>query len=278
MEFGVQLYGLRRLYRENADRLFGSLSSMGYRLIEPCVDCNAAQDAIDPVWSADTFAQNEPVWRRQGLRIASCHVFANDLLEALPRVQAFAERFGVMRLVVNCPRARNKDAWTAFAGTCLELGERLARGGVELLLHNGPYDSAVRVGELSAYEWILGTCGEALGAQADVGWLLYGGVNPEPFLHRRARQIRSLHYKDVASVCQDPAADAGDVRLGTGRLDALACFRFAYEKGIAQIVDQDVDNGSILADLQAALTLLHSFCGDRNDTLPPLSVGGKRGE
>ena len=259
MEFGVQLYGLMPRYRENPEALVRFLAETGYRMAEPCVRVGEVDGLMARSWAAEKYAENEALLHAYGLTVPSCHVFAADLLAAMPDVVAFATRYGVRQLVINCPGTPTPEACRAFAETCIAAAKQLLAADAELLLHSNPADSVARMEGRSAYEWILDACGGAVKAQPDVGWLLFGGVDPADFLRRKGALVRSLHYKDVDGVAGTADAASANVCLGRGLLDARACYAFAREAGIPQIVDQDADDGGILSDMEASLRLLESF-------------------
>ncbi len=250
MQYGVQLFGLRKKAHEDPEALFAALAQMGYQLVEPCVVFGESPDPF--FWTAADYDRNLPLWRKHGLNVLSCHA----LTESLPiqTLAAFANHAGLVQLVLNCPSFADKEAAAAYARRCILLADALRETGTDLLLHNSREASQGHLEGKSVYEWVLDACGANILAQPDIGWLACGNIRPSRFLWQRKEQIRSLHYQ--------PLEEA----------EAVACFQFARAMGIPQMVDQDQDNGSILQDMQAALARLKGFADRRDHTRSILCV------
>ncbi|MDD3334315.1 MAG: hypothetical protein PHI98_02250 [Eubacteriales bacterium] len=266
MDFGVQLYGARKLESSDPEAFFQGLSRIGYKYIEPCVCFGNA--AAGELWTADEYFQKEPLWHSYGLSARSCHGIVEELSTAAPEIVAFVKKAKLPQWVLGCPSTLDNASAKDLVRGYQALAAELSALGTKLCLHNDAKASLGRFQGKSCYEWMLEACGDAVSAQPDVGWLLYGGIDPETFLWSHVQQICSLHYKDIAS----PAGSEEDVPLGKGIVDGLACYQFARAAGIPQIVDQDVDRGCLLDDLGDSLTVLQSFAQQRENTESVLCV------
>ncbi len=268
MRFGVQMYGLNPIFLQDKEAFLGRITAAGYRYVEPCLAFEGIPGLEDRLWLPSDFAENRPLLEKYGVKLSSCHVFTGTLERDLDRLAAFAREYGVPQLVLPCPAFETDGEGEQWAQRLCAAADTLRAEGVELLLHNDRADSALRSDGLSRYEWLLRRCGGSVGAQADTGWLLHGGDDPERFLWRNEKIVRSLHYKDM----EKTAEGMREIGVGRGAVDMMASFQFARAAEIIQIVDQDGSRGDFMEDLDFVAERFRELSQGRERTRSVLCV------
>ena len=268
MRFGVQMYGLNPIFLRDKETFLRRIAAAGYRYAEPCFAFEEVPGMEDRIWLPADFAENWPLLEKYGICINSCHVFTKDLSKDLDRLAAFAKEYKIAQLVLPCPVFGSDEDGMVWAQRLTAAVSFLHSAGVELLLHNDRRDSALRPDGVSSYEWLLRRCEGKVGAQADTGWLLHGGTDPEVFLWRNASIVRSLHYKDMEKT-SDGMAEIG---VGHGAVDMMACFQFARAAEVIQIVDQDGSRGDFMEDLDFVAGKFRDLSGARDRTRSILCI------
>lgn len=265
MRFGVQMFGPGGLCRENPDKFFQTIGQAGYRLIEPCVwlDEVSGEARNLPIWTMQELADYAPVYQKYGLEVCSCHVFVQDYGQAAGKLRKLQKDFGIGQFVVAGQVEGSREGYLACAKQLMRLAGQLAGSGIELLIHNGAQESSVRIDGKTGYEWLLDACQGMVGAQPDVGWLLYGGEDPEAFLWRNKDRIRSLHYKDFRKKDQDGLFET---KIGDGLVDLEACFQFARAMELPQFADMDSSENDLLTDLVDVCKVFGSLTQVRSRT------------
>ena len=128
MEYGVQIFGCLREFREDPEAFFRRLAGMGYRQIEPCVlfgDASGVPEALRRLlWKPEEVPGFQALLERFGMELTSCHVFCADLPAAAQEMLNLAEKSSVHTYVVNCPGHAIAEEYPAFARTLRELAER----------------------------------------------------------------------------------------------------------------------------------------------------------
>lgn len=238
MRYGLSMFGLNPLFLEDKEGFLQKISAMGYRYMEPCWMMMSIPGLEKHGWTEADFAENQPLLEKYGVSIYSLHVFPNNLSEDLADILRVAKTYGVQQVVLPCPKEVNP----AMAAHLNQVADALKAHGVEFLLHNARNDAA-------GFDWLMMATGENVGAQVDVGWLLYDGFDPETSLNKYGDKVRSLHYKDFT-------ADKNETAVGTGLVDMEACSKFARERELIEYVDQDGSNGDFLEDMANAIDLL----------------------
>lgn len=250
MRYGLQMFGLNPIFLRDKDAFLKRVTAAGYRYLEPCLMLDPIPGMEEHAWTEADFEENRPLLEKYGVQIHSCHVFTQDISADLSRLVPFAKKYGIRQLVLPCPKEINP----AVSIDLTRVGDALKKHGIEFLLHNDKDDLG--------YAWLLNVCGDSVGAQVDVGWLLYNGIDPEAFLWKYQNKVRSLHYKDF----EDTPDGLRETAVGRGLVDMMACFQFARAAEIIQIVDHDGSKGDFLEDMDHAADTLRSLTGGRDRT------------
>lgn len=263
MELGVQIYGCMDLFRQDPDGFFQALSAAGYTQAEPCVAFGISGDEIagsgmKPVWLPEEVPGFAARMREHGLTLSSCHMFGDTAVYGTEMVK-LCEETGIRQVVLNLPGGLSGEGCRAFADTCKAFALRLKESGIELWLHNGFPEIREQHEGKSVYEYVLESCEGLVGAQADVGWVLYGGREPVSFLEAIHPYLRSLHYKDLKKGYEALPLNAIHTALGSGALDAEGIYRYAARHAIPQLIDQDASDGDFIEDLRQSAKVLRAF-------------------
>jgi len=254
MRYGLAMFGLSKAFREDPEGFLDTMARAGYRYLEPCLYEPAFSMLAPFTWTAEDWAGFAPLLEKYGFSVFSLHVYPAELSLRLPEYIALCKQHGVCQLVLPC---RKQEDYAGYVRELTDAAALLEKEGIELLLHNGRDVSEECIGDTCIFEWVLQQCGGRVYAQADVGWLLYGGVDPEAFLWRNENLIRSLHYKDFSE-------EKLEVPVGRGMVDMTACFQFARAKELIQIVDQDIVD--FPTDQQFAADRLRELAQCRDNT------------
>ncbi len=267
MRFGMNLWALNTAFTKNPRQFLEKARACGFRYLEPVVALEKIPGIEERLWTPDDLATYTPLMAEYGFSLYSCHAFA-DMAQDAEKLVSIALEYGIRQYVFACPKCVSEDQYTALVPVLKAAAETYRKAGIEVLLHNGDAVSIARIDGMSAYEWMLRQLGPAVGAQADVGWLFFGGVDPEAFLWRNEKQIRSLHYKDMKT--------AGDTTVeapvGKGLVDLTACFQFARYAEIIQIIDQDAYAPDVFEDVQSVADTFRSLAQTRERTRSILCV------
>ena len=260
MKLGVQIYGSTPEFRKDPEAFCARLAAAGYTQIEPVVALSMTAEQIaavgmNPVWVPEETAECKRLLEKHGLELTSCHIFGDPEKDA-DKAAVLAKEHGIQQIVVNCPRCESEADFAAFADGCLVLAEKLENVGVELWIHNSWPEIRAKVNGETALEYILKRCGGKVGAQIDVGWVLYGGEDPVAYLEKVQPYLRSIHYKDIAQGYAQMNLGEIHVALGKGAVDWRAVKAYADAHGLPEIIDQDMSPDDFLKDLEETAALL----------------------
>lgn len=260
MELGVQIYGCMDLFRKDPDGFFRELSAAGYTQVEPCVAFGISGEEIEqsgmkPVWLPEEVPGFVARMREHGLALRSCHMFG-DTEKYGAEMMKLCEENGIAQIVLNLPGGLNRDNCGDYAAACRSFALRLKEGGIELWLHNGFHEIREDIDGKSVYECVLEKCEGTVGAQADVGWVLYGGRDPAAFMQTIRPYLRSVHYKDIKKNYEALPLDRIHTALGSGALNTAEIYASVSDLGLPQLIDQDASDGDFMEDLRQSAAVL----------------------
>lgn len=264
MKYGVQIFGCLPEFRRDPKGFLARLESMGYGQVEPCVIFGREEDYPSSLWQRLWKPEEVPAFEEEmnqlGLKLSSCHVFAQQLDSLGDQLLELAKNTSIDTFVVNCPQSALGPGYLEFAAACRSLAAQLGQQGVSLWLHNGGPEIAARVErdgqEITLLEAILQEAGEGLGAQIDTGWVLFGGIDPTLFLQKLGSRVKSVHFKDMAPDCQHRSGMDRFAVLGKGITDIPSVLRAIPSSVGSVLVDQDASQGDFLQDLEDSLEAL----------------------
>ena len=222
----IQLYTLRSM--GDLDRILDTVAEAGYRHAE------TVGSHLDD--AATTRAKLDA----RGLTASSSHVGLAALRERPDAVADAASTLGFRQLFMPAvppeQRAMAADGWRALGRELGALAERFEARGVELGYHNHDWELERKEGGKTALELLFEASeGSPLTWQADVAWLVRGGVEPKAWLQRYRSRLVSAHVKDIAPAGQNEDED-GWADVGAGVLDWRDLWRACRAAGARWMV------------------------------------------
>ena len=262
VDFGAQMWGYNGIFRKDAKGFLAKMSEYGYRIIEPDIriDPNLPEQPM-PIWDLEELDAFSAMVQAAGMRFDSAHVFGS-IVDNIDRLKGWRECYGI-RAVVHQGAAMGdaEESIRAYADLCRREADALAGVGLELWLHNGGGEVRPDAEGISPLEKVLRLCDGAVYSQLDVGWALYGGVDPVGYTLKVAPWLRSVHYKDMARGYQTLPFPKLHTGLGRGALDAAACWLAAKDMAVTHILDQDDSELDMMDDARTGLELMRSLEG-----------------
>jgi sugar phosphate isomerase/epimerase len=222
----IQLYTMRSM--GDLDRILDAAADAGYRHVE------TVGSHLDD--AATTKAKLEA----RGLDVSSGHVGLAALRDRPDAVVEACRTLGCDQLFMPAvpPDQREMAAagWRSLGQELGALAERLRAQGIELGYHNHHWEMTPKEGDKTALELIFEAAGESpLTWQADVAWLVRGGVDPKLWLERYRSRLTSAHVKDIAPAGENEDED-GWADVGAGVLDWHDLWRACRRAGARWMV------------------------------------------
>jgi sugar phosphate isomerase/epimerase len=207
--FGIQLYTLREMARNDLDRTFAAISSIGYRSVE-------LLDSFDSNFGHPA-EELRMLLAKHRLAAPSTHTTGTAITADLERTLDDAETIGHRYLIVaefGTEAASTLDDYKRWADRLNEAGAVARRRDIWIGFHNHAKDFRAENGVVLYDAFIERTDPDVTRHELDTGNLADAGHDPLEYLRRYGERYWLFHLKDHAK----PPAQ-GDGVLGTGTLD-----------------------------------------------------------
>lgn len=203
MKFGLQLYTLRRAFRDDPVATLERVAELGYDEVE-----FAAPLDMD-------FAALRRRMDAAGLSAPSAHVGLDDLRQRPAEVLAMGEALGCRYLVLPylTPEQRR---WDEVIASLDGLADMVAEKGFGFAYHNHDFEFEGPAGARPYDRLLAGTDPDRVGLELDLYWTRKAGEDPEEMLGRLRGRVKLVHLKDMAE--DGDMADVGAGVMDYGRL------------------------------------------------------------
>ena len=212
---GVQLYTLRAAMAESVEATLARVAEIGYREVEFAGYFGRTPSEIRAALNAE------------GLTAPSAHIGVNAFDE-WPATLGAAIDMGHRWLVVASlpePLRATLDDWRRTADLFQRAGEQARQVGVGLAFHNHAVEVRPMEGVVPLELFLERTDPEHVAVQADLHWMVDGGMDPVAFFGRWPGRVPSVHVKGRA-------ADGTMVDVGAGAIDWPAVLGAGYDAGV----------------------------------------------
>ncbi len=218
MEYGIQMFSLRDIARDDMEKALKIASEIGYHGVEFAQfgNCSAAQIKG---WL-----------EKYHLAPWSSHIMLEDLQNDFAKTVDFHREIGCYNLTICCViRDTKSDVEAAIKGIN-EMIPRLAEEGMTLHFHNHYWDhNPNRDNVINFQELVTRT---NVNLELDTYWLCVGGLDPVTIMDKMKDRVHFIHLKD---------GDGGfnGRSLGQGATPIKKVHKKAEELGYRMIVESE---------------------------------------
>jgi len=233
---GVQLYTVRDLMRQSADRTLEQVARIGYKEIEFWQYHGRSAKELRAILDAN------------GLTSPSAHsapmpAIRNRFAQVIDDAVTLGHRYV---LCASVPRQEmTADGYKRIAEEFNRAGEQAANAGIKVGFHNHADDLAT-LGSTTGFDILLSECDPKVTAmQLDLFWTVKGGKDPLDYISRYPGRFFSVHVKDMA-------AGGAMVDVGAGEMPFAKYFAQSKRVGIQHYFVEHDDPPDPMASLAAS--------------------------
>ncbi len=250
LNYGVQLYMVRRQAATDLAGILKSIREIGYTQIE-----------LYPVVYDHPAAELKKIVDDSGLGLVSAHF---DYV-GFPDKIDYAKQLGLKYMV--CPMIP-QDQWTSAAGFEKAAndfnvwGAQVSKAGMKFVFHNHCYEFKPQEGGLTGWQTLMGNTDPTLvNLELDIYWLVQAGQNPAKMMRDYKSRVKLIHLKDRtagAPTSYVPDASAQHfMELGKGAIDWPKLLLQARWQGIRYAyLDQDETAGPVVESMTESFAYL----------------------
>ena len=163
-----------------------------------------------------------------GLRGTGSHIAYDALRDDLDGCVRYCLEAGITSAACRVFVFNDRDQAVAQAEFLEACAERFGAEGIPFAYHNHAHEFADAGNGETLFDVLLHNTSK-LGAELDVFWAAYAGVDPLAFIQTYAGRVPLLHFKEFG-------AENANVELGRGCLDFAALARAGLAQGTRELI------------------------------------------
>lgn len=163
-----------------------------------------------------------------GLRGTVSHIAYDALRDDLDGCVRYCLEAGITSAACPGCEMNDRDQALAQAEFLEACAERFGAEGIPFAYHNHAHEFADAGNGETLFDVLLHNTSK-LGAELDVFWAAYAGVDPLAFIQTYAGRVPLLHFKEFG-------AENANVELGRGCLDFAALARAGLAQGTRELI------------------------------------------
>ena len=163
-----------------------------------------------------------------GLRGTGSHIAYDALRDDLDGCVRYCLEAGITSAACPGCEMNDRDQALAQAEFLEACAERFGAEGIPFTYHNHAHEFADAGNGETLFDVLLHNTSK-LGAELDVFWAAYAGVDPLAFIQTYAGRVPLLHFKEFG-------AENANVELGRGCLDFAALARAGLAQGTRELI------------------------------------------
>lgn len=209
MNYGLQLFSVRDITKDDMEGALREVAAMGYEFVE------FAGFMGHP-------AQQVKAWLDQyGLRASGTHTGLAALTDdVLDETIAYHKAIGCKNIIVPYEKLETKEAVDAVVDRLNQLQPRLAAEGITLHYHNHDHEFKPNQDGVIAEEEFLNRT--RINLEVDTYWVFAAGKDPVEFLNQHKDRISVIHLKDGVGGHEGKSLGLGKAPVKEVRETALA--------------------------------------------------------
>lgn len=219
MQYGLQMFSVRDITKEDMEGALREVAAMGYSFVEFAGFMGHT-------------AQQIKAWLDQyGLKASGTHtglaMLTDDVLE---ETIAYHKAIGCKNIIVPFEKMEDKAAVDAVIDRMNVLEPRLAQEGITLHYHNHDHEFKPNADGIIAEEELLKRT--KINLEVDTYWVFAAEKDPVAFLKEHKDRISVIHLKDGMGGHEGKS-------LGLGKAPVLAVRDTAIELGMDMVVESE---------------------------------------
>lgn len=218
MEYGLQLFSIRDITKDDFIGALEKAAEIGYRCIEPAGFFGHSAEEV------------KEACERLGLRVSGSHSSLTDLLENYEETVAYHKAIGNTDYIIPFAKLSTKEEVDAFVDAVNLLQPKLQAEGIRLSYHNHSFEFAPNQDGIVPYDEIIARTG--IGLEIDTFWAYAAGLNPVALMEKLKDRLSAIHIKDGF-------ADGKGKPLGLGTAPVAEVYRKAKELQVLMVVESE---------------------------------------
>ncbi len=239
MKYGIQMYSLRDITKEDLDGALGKVAAMGYKSVEFAGFFEHSAEEVKAMLD------------KYGLELAGTHSPMADLVNKFEETVAYHKTIGNKRYIVPGHDFSTRAKLNEFIENCNKIAPKLRAEGIELYFHNH-HREFLPMGEEGYIVHKELEEKTDIRFEIDTYWSYVAGEDSVQLLKYFGERVDIVHLKDG-----DP--NGKGVSLGLGSAPVKEVREYAIANGLEIVVESEGLDPTGEEEVQRCIDFLHSL-------------------
>ncbi len=239
MKYGIQMYSLRDITKEDLDGALGKVAAMGYKSVEFAGFFDHTAEEVKAMLD------------KYDLELAGTHSPMGDLVNKFDETLAYHKAIGNKRYIIPAHDFSTRAKLDEFIKNCNEIAPKLRAEGIELYFHNHHREFLPMGEEGYVVHTELETKTD-IRFEIDTYWSYVAGLDSVELLKRLGDRVDIVHLKDGDS------AGKG-ISLGQGTAPVKEVREYALAHGQEIVVESEGLDPTGEEEVRRCIDFLHSL-------------------
>ena len=218
MEYGLQLFSVRDITKDNLDDALRQVAEMGYKCVEFAGFFGHSAEDVKAMLD------------KYGLVCSGTHTGWQEVAEHFEETVAYHKTIGNKNIIVPGCDLSSQEKLDEFVAMANEFQPKLAAEGISFGYHNHAHEFRPNEDGSQIYDQIVYRTN--LDLEIDTYWAYVGMKNPVAIMERLKDRLKVIHIKDGFE-------DGKGKPLGMGTAPVADVYAKAVEMGIPMVVESE---------------------------------------
>ena len=238
MEYGIQMYSVRDLTKDNLDEALRQVAELGYKFVEFAG------------FFGHTAEEVKAMLDKYGLKVSGTHTGWQEVANNFEETVAFHKTIGNKNIIVPGCDLSNQEKLDEFVAMANEFQPKLEAEGISFGYHNHAHEFRPNVDGSMIYDQLVYRTN--LNLEIDTYWAYVGMQHPIELMERLKDRLRVIHIKD--------GYENGDgMPLGMGTAPVADVYAKAVEMGLPMVVESETCNPDGMTEAKICIEYLKSL-------------------
>lgn len=226
MKYGVQLYSIRDITKDDFDKALEQVAQMGYSLVESAGFFDHGAEEV------------KKMLEKHGLTLCSTHTSFKSVDNDIDSVIEFHRTVGCKDIIIPGAPLSTKEEVDHLVDVINAVQPKVEAAGMRLHYHNHSKefmpnnDGMIVEDELAKRTNVL--------FELDTFWIFNAGLDPIEIIDKYADRVLFVHLKDgIPQDFSDPESRAIGKSLGSGNAPVEAVRAKAIDMGLTMVVESE---------------------------------------
>lgn len=237
-EYGLQLYSVRDLTKDDFAGALKAVAVMGYKFVEPAGFFDHSAEDVTAML------------KEYGLKLSGTHSPLKDLDENFAETVKYHQAIGNKNYIIPGAPYKNAEETAVLVNKLNKYKEMLAKEGINLAYHN--HDGEFKPNEDGQIVHEILQRETDIDFEIDTYWAFCAGLDPVETITKLKNRVHMIHLKDGTR-------DRHGLSLGLGEAPVKAVRETAMKLGMKMVVESEGCDPTGLEEVKRCIDFLKAL-------------------